>query len=93
MSKDLNLEVKENFLDYSHEVNAARAFPNVIDGLKPGQRAILWEMFFKGFTSNKPHVKCAKITGAVIGDLHPHGDSAVYEALARMSQGWINNLP
>lgn len=93
MSKDLNLEIKENFLDYSHEVNAARAFPNVIDGLKPGQRAILWEMFFKGFTSNKPHVKCAKIVGSVISDLHPHGDQAVYETLARMSQGWINNLP
>lgn len=73
MSKDLNLEIKENFLDYSHEVNAARAFPNVIDGLKPGQRAILWEMFFKGFISNKPHVKCAKIVGSVIAELHSHG--------------------
>ena len=73
MPIDVCKEVHQNFLDFSYEANSQRAFPSALDGLKPGQRACLWEMYSKGFTSSKPHVKSAKISGAVIGELWPHG--------------------
>ena len=86
-------EIHDNFVDYAYEVNSQRAFPSVVDGLKPGQRACLWEFYTKGYTSNKPHVKSAKASGGIIGSWWPHGDSAIYETFARMSQPWINNIP
>lgn len=86
-------EIKNDFLVYAQEVNTNRAFPDAKDGLKPSQRAALFTMYRKGFTSNKPHVKSAKITGAVIGELWPHGDGSAYESIVRMSQPWVNNLP
>lgn len=86
-------ELHDNFVDYAYEVNSQRAFPSVVDGLKPGQRACLWEFFVKGYSSNKPHVKSAKASGGVIGSWWPHGDTAIYETFARMSQPWINNIP
>lgn len=86
-------ELHDNFVDYAYEVNSQRAFPSVVDGLKPGQRACLWEFFTKGYTSNKPHVKSAKASGGIIGSWWPHGDAAIYETFARMSQPWINNIP
>ena len=93
MSIDICKELSQNFIDFSYEANSQRAFPDARDGLKPGQRACLWEMFVKGYASNKPHVKSAKISGGVIGSWWPHGDVAIYETFARMSQPWINNLP
>lgn len=90
---DICKELHQNFVDFAYEANSQRAFPDARDGLKPGQRACLWEMYCKGFTSNKPHVKSAKISGGVIASWHPHGDVAVYETFARMSQPWINNIP
>lgn len=93
MAIDSLKEMHNDFMVYATEVNNNRAFPDAIDGLKPGMRAALYTMFRKGFTSNKPHVKSAKITGAVIGELWPHGDSSVYEAIVRMSQPWVNNIP
>ena len=90
---DLVKELSQNFIDFSHEANCQRAFADARDGLKPGQRACLWEMHSKGYTSNKPHVKSAKISGGVIGTWWPHGDVAIYETFARMSQSWINNIP
>lgn len=93
MPIDVCKEVHQNFLDFSYEANSQRAFPSALDGLKPGQRACLWEMYSKGFVSSKPHVKSAKISGAVIGELWPHGDTAIYDTFARMSQPWINNIP
>ena len=86
-------ELHDNFVDYAYEVNSQRAFPSVVDGLKPGQRACLWEFFVKGYSSNKPHVKSAKASGGIIGSWWPHGDTAIYETFARMSQPWINNIP
>lgn len=86
-------ELHDNFVDYAYEVNSQRAFPSVVDGLKPGQRACLWEFYIKGYNSNKPHVKSAKASGGIIGSWWPHGDSAIYETFARMSQPWINNIP
>lgn len=90
---DICKELGQNFIDFSYEANSARAFADARDGLKPGQRACLWEMFDKGYLSNKPHVKSAKIAGAVTGNWWPHGDVAIYETFARMSQPWINNIP
>lgn len=90
---DICNELKQNFIDFAYEANSQRAFPDARDGLKPGQRACLWEFFTKGFTSNKPHVKSAKVSGGVIASWWPHGDVAIYETFARMSQPWINNIP
>ncbi len=70
---DIREELAQNFREFSEEANSSRAFPDARDGLKPGQRACLWEMYIKGYTSNKPHVKSAKISGGVIGSWHPHG--------------------
>ncbi len=90
---DILDEVRQNFIDSSYDVNTNRAFPNVKDGLKPGQRACIWEMFTKGYTSNKPHVKSAKIDGGVAALWWPHGTTAIYETFARMSQPFTNNVP
>lgn len=90
---DICKELHQNFIDFAYEANSQRAFPDARDGLKPGQRACLWEMFTKGYLSNKPHVKSAKISGGVIASWWPHGDTAIYETFARMSQNWINNIP
>lgn len=89
---DFEEEMSQDFLDYCYQTNVERAFP-AIDGLKPGQRACLFEMFRKGYLPNKPHVKSAKVTGGVIAELWPHGDTAIYETFARMSQTFVNNSP
>lgn len=86
-------ELHNNFLEYAYEVNSQRAFPSALDGLKPGQRACLWEFFHKGYSSSKPHVKSAKVSGGVIASWHPHSNAAIYDTFARMSQPWINNIP
>ncbi|MBQ3420977.1 MAG: hypothetical protein IJH34_04790 [Romboutsia sp.] len=86
-------EIKNDFLIYAQEVNQNRAFPDARDGLKPSQRAALYTMYRKGFSSSKPHVKSAKITGAIIAELWPHGDVSAYDSIVRMSQPWVNNLP
>lgn len=92
-SIDVIQEVEQNFIDSSYDVNTNRAFPDVRDGLKPGQRCILWEMYTKKYTSNKPHVKSAKIDGGVAALWWPHGTTAIYETFARMSQPFTNNAP
>lgn len=90
---DICKELSQNFIDFAYEANSQRAFPDARDGLKPGQRACLWEMFVKGYASNKPHVKSAKISGGVVATWWPHGDVAIYDTFTRMSQSWINNIP
>ena len=90
---DICKELSQNFIDFAYEANSQRAFPDARDGLKPGQRACLWEMFVKGYASNKPHVKSAKISGGVVATWWPHGDVAIYDTFTRMSQPWINNIP
>lgn len=84
-------EIHNDFMVYAKEVNEERAFPDVRDGLKPSQRASLWEMYESGYTSNKPHVKSAKVDGGIIARWHPHGSE--YSTFARMSQAWVNNIP
>lgn len=90
---DINQELSQNFIDFSYEANSQRAFADARDGLKPGQRACLWEMYSKGYSSNKPHVKSAKISGGTVASWWPHGTTAIYDTFARMSQPWINNIP
>lgn len=85
-------EMSQDFLDYCYQTNVERAFP-AIDGLKPGQRACLYEMYRKNYLPTKPHVKSAKVSGGVIAELWPHGDTAIYETFARMSQPFTNNSP
>src|SRR5262245_63026954 len=90
----LRLETEERYLTYALSVITARALPDVRDGLKPVQRRILYTMFhdlrlsFEG----RP-AKCAKITGAVTGNYHPHGTAPAYEALVRMAQPWVLRAP
>ena len=90
---DIISEVEQNFIDSSYDTNTNRAFPDIRDGLKPGQRACLWEMYTKKYTSKKPHVKSAKISGGVAALWWPHGTTAIYETFARMSQPFTNNMP
>lgn len=81
-------EMKSSYIDYSMSVIVARALPDVRDGFKPVHRRILFGMMGMGNTSDKPYKKCARIVGDVLGKYHPHGDSSVYGALARMAQDW-----
>lgn len=84
---------KSNFYDYGMSVIKERALPDIRDGLKPVHRAILYEMLNSNITSSRKHVKVAKITGAVIGNWHPHGDASVEDALAGLAVPWKNALP
>lgn len=83
---DIQREMRKSFLDYSMSVIVSRALPDVRDGLKPVHRRILYTMFEKGLTYDKPYHKCADTVGAVLGSYHPHGDASVYDALVRLAQ-------
>ena len=83
---DLNMEMQKSFIAYAMSVIVDRALPDVRDGLKPVQRRILFTMNELGNTPDKPHKKCARIVGDVMGKYHPHGDSSIYDALVRMGQ-------
>ena len=86
-------EMRTSFLDYAMSVIVARALPDVRDGLKPVHRRILWGAHESGFVAGKPYRKSARIVGDVMGKYHPHGDSSIYDALARMTQDWSMRLP
>jgi len=86
-------EMRASYLDYAMSVIVARALPDVRDGLKPVHRRILYGSHENGFGSGKPYRKSARIVGDVMGKYHPHGDSAIYDALARMAQDWSMRLP
>ncbi len=86
-------EMKTSYLDYAMSVIVARALPDVRDGLKPVHRRILYACSEGGFVPGRPYRKCAKIVGDVMGNYHPHGDSAIYDALARMTQDWSMRVP
>lgn len=85
-------ELADSFLEYSVSVIYARALPDARDGLKPVQRRILYTMDNMGLRPDKSHVKCARVVGNVMGELHPHGDSAIYDALVRLAQPWSQRL-
>ena len=86
-------EVSKSFVDYAASVITARAIPDLRDGLKPVHRRILYGMFEEGHTSDKIHVKSARIVGDVMGKYHPHGDSSIYEAMVRMAQDFSYRCP
>ncbi|MFN3491354.1 MAG: DNA topoisomerase (ATP-hydrolyzing) subunit A, partial [Anaerolineales bacterium] len=83
---DIDTEMQQSYLDYAMSVIVARALPDARDGLKPVQRRILYAMYDMGIRADTPYKKSARIVGEVLGKYHPHGDSAVYEAMARMAQ-------
>uniref|UniRef100_UPI003FF0E65F DNA gyrase subunit A n=1 Tax=Candidatus Fimivicinus sp. TaxID=3056640 RepID=UPI003FF0E65F len=83
---DLNKEMRKSFLDYSMSVIVSRALPDVRDGLKPVHRRILYTMYERNLTPDRPYHKCAATVGAVLGDYHPHGDMSVYDAMVRLAQ-------
>lgn len=86
ISNNIVKEVENSFLEYSLSVITSRAIPDLRDGLKPVHRRILWSMFQSGYTPDKPHRKCAKTVGEVMGNYHPHGDVSIYEAMVRLAQ-------
>ncbi|MBW8755022.1 MAG: DNA gyrase subunit A [Sphingomonadales bacterium] len=90
---DIVDEMKTSYLDYAMSVIVARALPDVRDGLKPVHRRILFAAQEGGMVAGRPYRKSAKIVGDVMGNYHPHGDSAIYDALARMTQDWSMRLP
>ena len=86
-------EMKTSYLDYAMSVIVSRALPDVRDGLKPVHRRILWACQEGGFVAGRPYRKSAKITGDTMGNYHPHGNQAIYDALARMTQSWSMRVP
>ncbi len=90
---DIVEEMKTSYLDYAMSVIVSRALPDVRDGLKPVHRRILFASQEGGFVAGRPYRKSAKIVGDVMGNYHPHGDSAIYDALARMTQDWSMRVP
>lgn len=90
---DLTQEMQDSFLEYSYSVIYARALPDARDGLKPVHRRIVYQMGEMGLRPDKGHVKSARVTGEVMGKLHPHGDGAIYDALVRMAQAFTLRVP
>ena len=85
---DLKETMEESYIEYAMSVIAARALPDVRDGLKPVQRRVLYSMIELNNGPDKPHRKCARIVGDTMGKYHPHGDSSIYGALVNMAQDW-----
>ena len=92
-SRDMEREIRTSFIEYSMSVITSRALPDVRDGMKPGQRRILYAMYEDNLTHDKPFRKSATTVGNVLGRYHPHGDSAVYEAMVRMAQDFSLRYP
>ncbi|RJS47047.1 DNA gyrase/topoisomerase IV subunit A [Nocardioides cavernaquae] len=90
---DVRDEMRSSFLEYAYSVIYARALPDARDGLKPVQRRILYTMQDMGLRPDRGHVKSARVVGEVMGRLHPHGDSAIYDAMVRMAQPWSMRVP
>ncbi|MFC6019140.1 DNA gyrase subunit A [Plantactinospora solaniradicis] len=89
----LEVEMQRSYLDYAMSVIVGRALPDVRDGLKPVHRKILYAMFDSGYRPDRGYVKCSRVVGDVMGQFHPHGDSAIYDALVRMAQTWSLRYP
>jgi len=83
---EINVEMERSFLEYAMSVIVQRALPDARDGLKPVHRRILYAMHIQNYRPDRPHVKCAKVTGETMAKFHPHGDTAIYDALVRMAQ-------
>jgi len=90
---DVGDEMRTSYLEYAYSVIYARAIPDARDGLKPVQRRIMYAMYDMGLRPDRGHVKSSRVVGEVMGRFHPHGDSAIYDALVRMAQSWSMRLP
>jgi len=90
---DIQQEMQRSYIDYAMSVIVGRALPLVEDGLKPVHRRVLYSMYDSGFRPDRSFVKCARVVGDVMGNYHPHGDSAIYDALVRLAQPWSMRYP
>ena len=90
---DLQLEMQRSYLDYAMSVIVGRALPDVRDGLKPVHRRVLYAMYDGGYRPDRSYSKCSRVVGVVMGKFHPHGDSAIYDALVRLVQDWSLRYP
>jgi len=90
---DIQIEMQRSFLDYAMSVIVGRALPDVRDGLKPVHIRILYAMYDGGYRPDRGYFKCARVIGEVMGNYHPHGDSAIYDTLVRMAQDWAMRMP
>ncbi|MBE1532393.1 DNA gyrase subunit A [Actinomadura algeriensis] len=90
---DIQVEMQKSYLDYAMSVIVARALPEVRDGLKPVHRRVLYAMYDGGYRPDRGYFKCARVVGDVMGNYHPHGDSAIYDALVRLAQPWAMRYP
>ena len=91
--RGLEEEMKSSYLDYAMSVIVGRALPDVRDGLKPVHRRVLFAMHEAGLQPNRPYRKCARVVGDVMGNFHPHGDSAIYDTLVRLGQDFAMRYP
>src|SRR5436189_6070582 len=92
-ARDVEQERRSSFLDYAMSVIVSRALPDVRDGLKPVHRRILYTMHELGLQPGRPRIKCARVVGEVMGNYHPHGDTAIYDTLVRMAQEFNMRYP
>ncbi len=90
---DIQQEMQRSYIDYAMSVIVSRALPDVRDGLKPVHRRVLYSMFDSGFRPDRGYNKCSRVVGDVMGNYHPHGDSAIYDALVRLAQPWSLRYP
>ena len=90
---DIKTEMSRSYLDYAMSVIVGRALPDVRDGLKPVHRRVLYSMYEGGYRPDRGYSKCARVVGDVMGNYHPHGDSAIYDALVRLAQPWVLRYP
>src|SRR6185312_2286609 len=90
---DVSSEMEDSYLEYAYSVIYSRALPDARDGLKPVQRRILYMMTEMGLRPDRGHVKSARVTGEVMGKLHPHGDSSIYDAMVRLTQSFTMRVP
>jgi len=90
---DIQVEMQRSYIDYAMSVIVGRALPDVRDGLKPVHTRILWAMYDGGYRPDRGYNKCARVVGDVMGNYHPHGDSAIYDTLVRLAQTWAMRMP
>ena len=90
---DLQVEMQRSYLDYAMSVIVGRALPDVRDGLKPVHRRVIYAMFDGGYRPDKQFSKCSRVVGDVMGQFHPHGDSAIYDTMVRLTQDWNMRYP
>src|ERR1700750_3286673 len=91
--RGLEQEMRSSYLDYAMSVIVGRALPDVRDGLKPVHRRVLYSMYESGLQPGRPHRKCSTVVGSVMGNYHPHGDSAIYDTLVRLGQDFAMRYP